>query len=66
MQAIGARNHIKSIAKDRESQKQQLQVLIAEKKVQLERFAHHSYMWVCYLAFGNTGTEWSVNPCNWS
>ena len=38
LQAIGARNHIKSIAKERESQKQQLQLLIAEKKIQLERY----------------------------
>ena len=37
MKAIGARNHLKSIAKERESQKQQLQALIAEKKMQLER-----------------------------
>ena len=39
MKAIGARNHLKSIAKERESQKQQLQALIAEKKMQLERSA---------------------------
>lgn len=38
LKAIGARNHIKSIAKERESQKQQLQLLIAEKKIQLERY----------------------------
>lgn len=37
MRAIGARNLLKSIAKERESQKQQLQALIAEKKMQLER-----------------------------
>ena len=37
MKAIGARNHLKSIAKERESQKQQLLALIAEKKMQLER-----------------------------
>ena len=39
MKAIGARNHLKSISKERESQKQQLQALIAEKKMQLERSA---------------------------
>lgn len=39
MKAIGARNHLKSIAKERESQKQQLQALIAEKKMQLERLS---------------------------
>ena len=37
MKAIGARNLLKSIAKEREAQKQQLQALIAEKKMQLER-----------------------------
>ncbi|XP_053941260.1 intraflagellar transport protein 20 homolog isoform X2 [Cuculus canorus] len=37
MKAIGARNLLKSIAKQREAQEQQLQALIAEKKVQLER-----------------------------
>lgn len=37
MRAIGARNLLKSIAKERQSQKQQLQALIAEKKMQLER-----------------------------
>ncbi len=37
MKAIGSRNHLKSIAKERDSQKQQLQALIAEKKMQLER-----------------------------
>ena len=37
MKAIGGRNLLKSIAKERESQKQQLQALIAEKKMQLER-----------------------------
>lgn len=36
-QAIGARNLLKSIAKQREAQEQQLQALIAEKKMQLER-----------------------------
>ncbi|XP_064392861.1 intraflagellar transport protein 20 homolog [Halichondria panicea] len=38
MKAIGSRNHLKSIAKERDSQKQQLQALIAEKKMQLERY----------------------------
>lgn len=37
-QAIGARNLLKSIAKQREAQEQQLQALIAEKKMQLERY----------------------------
>ncbi len=37
IKAIGARNHLKSISKEREAQKQQLQALIAEKKMQLER-----------------------------
>ncbi|NWH77855.1 IFT20 protein, partial [Piaya cayana] len=38
MKAIGARNLLKSIAKQREAQEQQLKALIAEKKVQLERY----------------------------
>ncbi|KAM4046441.1 intraflagellar transport protein 20 homolog isoform 1-T1 [Anomaloglossus baeobatrachus] len=38
MKAIGARNLLKSIAKQREAQQQQLQALIAEKKMQLERY----------------------------
>merc|ERR1739844_778007 len=37
MKAIGARNLLKSIAKQRESQQQQLQALITEKRMQLER-----------------------------
>ena len=37
-QAIGARNLLKSMAKQRESQQQQLVGLIHEKKTQLERY----------------------------
>ncbi|KAG3287109.1 IFT20 [Ictidomys tridecemlineatus] len=37
-EAIGARNLFQSIAKQREAQQQQLQALIAEKKMQLERY----------------------------
>ncbi|XP_052073701.1 intraflagellar transport protein 20 homolog B-like [Mytilus californianus] len=37
MKAIGSRNLLKSIAKQREAQQQQLQALITEKKMQLER-----------------------------
>ena len=37
IKAIGSRNHLKSIAKERDAQKQQLKALIAEKKMQLER-----------------------------
>ncbi|KAK3587278.1 hypothetical protein CHS0354_034424 [Potamilus streckersoni] len=37
MKAIGSRNMLKSIAKQREAQQQQLQALITEKKMQLER-----------------------------
>jgi len=37
MKAIGSRNLLKSIAKERETQKQQLLVLIGEKKTELER-----------------------------
>ena len=43
MKAIGARNLLKSIAKEREAQKQQLQALIAEKKMQLERWGAVGY-----------------------
>uniref|UniRef100_A0A8C5LVH6 Intraflagellar transport 20 n=1 Tax=Leptobrachium leishanense TaxID=445787 RepID=A0A8C5LVH6_9ANUR len=38
MKAIGARNLLRSIAKQREAQQQQLYALIAEKKMQLERY----------------------------
>ena len=38
MKAIGSRNVLKSVAKQRETQKQQLRALIAEKQTQLERF----------------------------
>ncbi|XP_068945939.1 intraflagellar transport protein 20 homolog isoform X2 [Petaurus breviceps papuanus] len=41
MKAIGARNLLKSIAKQREAQQQQLQALIAEKKMQLERISNN-------------------------
>ncbi|XP_072285852.1 intraflagellar transport protein 20 homolog isoform X1 [Pyxicephalus adspersus] len=37
-EAIGARNLLKSIAKQREARQQQLHALIAEKKMQLERY----------------------------
>ena len=37
-QAIGSRNLLKSMSKQREAQQQQLQALIAEKKMQLERY----------------------------
>ncbi|XP_041348849.1 intraflagellar transport protein 20 homolog [Gigantopelta aegis] len=37
LKAIGARNLLKSIAKQREAQQQQLVALITEKKMQLER-----------------------------
>ena len=37
IQAIGTRNKLKSIAKHREAEKQQLHSLIAEKKMELER-----------------------------
>ncbi|CAI8023478.1 Intraflagellar transport protein 20 homolog [Geodia barretti] len=37
MKAIGARNLLKSIARERDSQKQQLQALLIEKKMELER-----------------------------
>ncbi|KAH9502435.1 Intraflagellar transport protein 20 [Bulinus truncatus] len=37
IKALGARNLLKSISKQREAQQQQLQALITEKKMQLER-----------------------------
>ena len=37
MKAIGARNLLKSIARERDAQKQQLQALLIEKKMELER-----------------------------
>ncbi|XP_042895569.1 intraflagellar transport protein 20 homolog isoform X2 [Parasteatoda tepidariorum] len=37
LKAIGSRNLLKSITKQREAQQQQLQALIIEKKLQLER-----------------------------
>ena len=38
MKAIGARNLLKSIARERESQKQQLHALLVEKRMELERY----------------------------
>ncbi|KAJ8348641.1 hypothetical protein SKAU_G00272300 [Synaphobranchus kaupii] len=38
LKAIGARNLLKSVAKQREAQQMQLQALISEKKMQLERY----------------------------
>ncbi|KAK8762087.1 hypothetical protein V5799_026656 [Amblyomma americanum] len=38
LKAIGSRNLLKSVAKDREMQQQQLQALVLEKKIELERF----------------------------
>jgi len=49
LQAIGSRNLLKSIAKQRESQQQQLRALIAEKKTQLERYAIFSFF--LFLSF---------------
>jgi len=37
MKAIGSRNLLKSVAKQREAQQQQLHALLTEKKMQLER-----------------------------
>ncbi|KAK8785142.1 hypothetical protein V5799_008493 [Amblyomma americanum] len=37
LKAIGSRNLLKSVAKDREMQQQQLQALVLEKKIELER-----------------------------
>lgn len=48
IRAIGARNHLKSIAKERDAQKQQLKALIAEKKIQLERYFIHLKVNACF------------------
>ncbi|XP_046841645.1 intraflagellar transport protein 20 homolog [Xenia sp. Carnegie-2017] len=40
MKAIGSRNLLKSVEKQRETEQEQLRALIAEKKVQLERHRH--------------------------
>ncbi|XP_037271183.2 intraflagellar transport 20 isoform X2 [Rhipicephalus microplus] len=37
LKAIGSRNLLKSVVKDRETQQQQLQALVLEKKIELER-----------------------------
>eukprot|EP00050_Salpingoeca_kvevrii_P015699 m.49267 g.49267 ORF g.49267 m.49267 type:complete len:83 (-) comp6467_c0_seq1:118-366(-) len=37
LQAVGARNLLKSVAKQREAEQQQLQAIITEKQAQLER-----------------------------
>ena len=44
MKAIGARNLLKSIARERDSQKQQLHALLIEKKMELERCV---FMYAC-------------------
>ncbi|XP_008064910.1 intraflagellar transport protein 20 homolog isoform X1 [Carlito syrichta] len=56
MKAIGARNLLKSIAKQREAQQQQLQALIAEKKMQLEREAAKIIILNVKDTRGNRGT----------
>ncbi|CAN7986916.1 unnamed protein product [Ixodes hexagonus] len=38
LKAIGSRNMLESVAKDREMQQQQLQALVLEKKIELERW----------------------------
>jgi len=38
LQAIASRNRVKSVAKQRESQQQQLRALIKERRAELERF----------------------------
>ena len=43
VQAIGARNLLKSYAKQREAQQEQLRALIVEKKSELDRFLESSF-----------------------
>ncbi|XP_023700731.1 intraflagellar transport protein 20 homolog isoform X2 [Paramormyrops kingsleyae] len=42
MKAIGARNLLRSVAKQREAQQQQLEALLAEKRMQLERIEYEA------------------------
>ena len=44
LQAIGARNLIKSMAKQREAQQEQLHAMVAEKRMQLERYTPVSFV----------------------
>ena len=45
-QAIGSRNLLKSVAQQRQAQQQELQALITEKKIQLERLGSNmQIMW---------------------
>ncbi|XP_053130780.1 intraflagellar transport protein 20 homolog isoform X1 [Hemicordylus capensis] len=53
IKAIGARNLLKSIAKQREAQQQQLQALIAEKTTQLERY-RVEYQTLCKIEADQT------------
>ena len=53
MKAIGARNLLKSIARERDSQKQQLQALLIEKKMELERCVCFMYAHVCVCSLSN-------------
>ena len=60
MKAIGARNLLKSIARERESQKQQLQALLIEKKMELERYnsltiCMHVCVCVCVCVWSSLG-----------
>ena len=52
VQAIGARNLLKSYAKQREAQQEQLRALIVEKKSELDRFL--TSFW---LPFGSVTTS---------
>jgi len=46
LQAIASRNQLKTVAKQRESQQQQLRALIAERRAELERYDRpYEYIW---------------------
>ena len=68
LQGVGCRNKLKSIAKERESQKQQLQSMISEKKMELERClpsdVHLCLFPLCPLVFHPTllsvHRSWSI------
>ena len=43
LQAIASRNRLKSVAKQRESQQQQLRALVKERRAELERLTHFQF-----------------------
>ena len=69
MKAIGARNLLKSIARERESRKQQLHALLVEKRMELERCDTHtpSQSHVCTCGYHSIGYVSNMSLYNkWS